>query len=88
VVQCSTGNQSSAGHDTNQLDGNNSHKLLWSVGKLVTARLAGPEAAEDSEPLLPDSTLPIMETMSAFIDVVEATMSHKLSPNYSQLIGR
>jgi hypothetical protein len=58
------------------------------VEKLLSARLGGPQAPQDSEALLPDSALPIVETMMAFADVSEATMSHTLDGNYRRLIAK
>ena len=54
-----------AGTAKSQLDGNNSYQFLNSLGKLQTAKLGGTEAPEDSEPLLPASAQPIIDTLTA-----------------------
>ena len=67
------------GHKDNQLDGNNCKAFMKSIKKLQEAKLAGPEAAEDAEKLLPSSGLPILDTLEALETVVKSTMSHTLA---------
>ena len=74
------------GTASNPLDGNNSYQFLTSLGKLLTAKLGGTEAPEDSELLLPASAQPIVDTLAALLKVVDGTMGHGLVPNYSELI--
>ena len=74
------------GTASNPLDGNNSYQFLTSLGKLLTAKLGGTEAPEDSELLLPASAQPIMDTLAALLKVVDGTMGHGLVPNYAELI--
>ena len=75
-----------AGTAKSQLDGNNSYQFLNCLGKLMTAKLGGTEAPEDSELLLPASAQPIVDTLAALLKVVDGTMGHGLVPNYSELI--
>ena len=78
----------SSGHDSNQLDGNNSFQLLSKVDNLRKAKLAGSDAPAEAELLLPAIAAPILATMDALLAVVKGTMGHGLDPAYKELIAK
>ena len=76
------------GHNDNQLDGNNCKAFMRAIKKLQEAKLAGPEAAEDAEKLLPSTGLPILDALAALETVVKSTMSHTLAASFKEDIQR